>query len=237
VVRNADRGVISTSMLWGGCGLDLQDFNQTTDQEVVVILDHHPHPHTQRMPAHTAVATPAGKAAAVPDPGLPKPGAGHHAAAGAASATAQTGSQGPDLAKAPVPAATGNGCLVVDTAAISDQAAQHAQHMPATPTQVSSLAAALNHLPAASPTAAAGFTPVANEEIVITDSELGVQLHGSLTVPHGALGLVVFAHGSGSSRNSPRNRQVASTLHRAGESHICGSTGYAWCWLCNRRCP
>ncbi|MFI2332811.1 hypothetical protein ACH474_05395 [Nocardia rhamnosiphila] len=36
----------------------------------------------------------------------------------------------------------------------------------------------------------------------------GGQLAGNLVVPEGALGLVVFAHGSGSSRHSPRNRFV-----------------------------
>lgn len=35
---------------------------------------------------------------------------------------------------------------------------------------------------------------------------------GQLTVPQAATGLVVFAHGSGSSRHSPRNRQVAAAL-------------------------
>jgi putative phosphoribosyl transferase len=39
---------------------------------------------------------------------------------------------------------------------------------------------------------------------------------GDLTVPAGAQGLVLFAHGSGSSRKSPRNRRVASALQRAG---------------------
>jgi putative phosphoribosyl transferase len=39
---------------------------------------------------------------------------------------------------------------------------------------------------------------------------------GSLTVPVGAAGLVLFAHGSGSSRHSPRNRQVASVLNEVG---------------------
>jgi putative phosphoribosyl transferase len=43
----------------------------------------------------------------------------------------------------------------------------------------------------------------------------GVELPGRLTVP-GAAGLVVFAHGSGSSRHSPRNRYVADILHQAG---------------------
>ncbi|MEU3050582.1 phosphoribosyltransferase family protein [Streptomyces sp. NPDC006984] len=41
-------------------------------------------------------------------------------------------------------------------------------------------------------------------------------LPGRLTVPGDARGVVAFAHGSGSSRHSPRNRQVASGLNRAG---------------------
>lgn len=41
-------------------------------------------------------------------------------------------------------------------------------------------------------------------------------LEGNLVVPHGASGLVLFAHGSGSSRFSPRNRFVASVLQSAG---------------------
>ena len=40
-----------------------------------------------------------------------------------------------------------------------------------------------------------------------------VQTAGDLTIPDSPLGLVVFAHGSGSSRHSPRNRQVATALH------------------------
>jgi putative phosphoribosyl transferase len=43
-----------------------------------------------------------------------------------------------------------------------------------------------------------------------------VSLPGDLTLPDGASGLVIFAHGSGSSRKSPRNRLVAETLHEAG---------------------
>ncbi|GAA2733315.1 hypothetical protein [Streptomyces nogalater] len=43
-----------------------------------------------------------------------------------------------------------------------------------------------------------------------------VRLGGRLTVPDGATAVVVFAHGSGSSRHSPRNRFVADGLHRAG---------------------
>src|SRR5688500_12554455 len=41
-------------------------------------------------------------------------------------------------------------------------------------------------------------------------------LHGDLILPSAAGGLVIFAHGSGSSRHSPRNRHVAEHLHEAG---------------------
>lgn len=43
-----------------------------------------------------------------------------------------------------------------------------------------------------------------------------VELPGRLTIPPRAVGLVVFAHGSGSSRFSPRNRKVASALNKGG---------------------
>ncbi len=43
-----------------------------------------------------------------------------------------------------------------------------------------------------------------------------VVVGGRLSVPAGARGLVIFAHGSGSSRHSPRNQFVASVLNRAG---------------------
>lgn len=41
-------------------------------------------------------------------------------------------------------------------------------------------------------------------------------LPGELTLPEEPVGLVAFAHGSGSSRFSPRNQQVADTLHQSG---------------------
>ncbi|HXF98486.1 MAG TPA: dienelactone hydrolase family protein [Gaiellaceae bacterium] len=44
----------------------------------------------------------------------------------------------------------------------------------------------------------------------------GQRLHGDLTLPADARGLVLFAHGSGSSRFSPRNRRVAEVLNEAG---------------------
>ncbi|HNQ56771.1 MAG TPA: dienelactone hydrolase family protein [Candidatus Desulfobacillus denitrificans] len=43
-----------------------------------------------------------------------------------------------------------------------------------------------------------------------------VSLPGTATLPDDALGIVAFAHGSGSSRHSPRNRYVAEVLHAHG---------------------
>jgi putative phosphoribosyl transferase len=45
--------------------------------------------------------------------------------------------------------------------------------------------------------------------------QIGV-LEGNLTIPEDAGGIVLFAHGSGSSRHSPRNRYVAQELQRIG---------------------
>ena len=42
----------------------------------------------------------------------------------------------------------------------------------------------------------------------------GQVLSGELVIPAGSRGLVLFAHGSGSSRHSPRNQFVARTLER-----------------------
>ena len=47
----------------------------------------------------------------------------------------------------------------------------------------------------------------------------GVTLAGTLAMPERALGIVLFAHGSGSSRHSPRNRFVAATLPQGRARH------------------
>ena len=47
-------------------------------------------------------------------------------------------------------------------------------------------------------------------------SAAAIELEGALVVPPRARGLVLFAHGSGSSRHSPRNRHVAAVLQRSG---------------------
>ncbi len=74
------------------------------------------------------------------------------------------------------------------------------------------------------------FRPVSDEEVIallgrpapggpgggaVTIPADGVELPGDLTVPARALGAVVFAHGSGSSRLSPRNAFVARTLNES----------------------
>ncbi len=43
-----------------------------------------------------------------------------------------------------------------------------------------------------------------------------VTINGNLTIPEGAKSIVVFAHGSGSSRFSPRNRYVAELMNKKG---------------------
>jgi len=57
-------------------------------------------------------------------------------------------------------------------------------------------------------------TPDAPEDVTIPAGRAG--LVGDLSVPHDASGLVLFAHGSGSSRRSPRNMEVANELNRRG---------------------
>lgn len=45
---------------------------------------------------------------------------------------------------------------------------------------------------------------------------MGVRLEGIVSIPEDARGFVVFVHGSGSSRHSPRNQYVAQTLQEGG---------------------
>ena len=62
--------------------------------------------------------------------------------------------------------------------------------------------------------AASADPPVRDEEVEVHAGP--VELAGHLTVPEDARGVVAFAHGSGSSRHSPRNRFVATILNQAG---------------------
>lgn len=60
-----------------------------------------------------------------------------------------------------------------------------------------------------------GPDPVTRTEEVIVPPEC-IRLAGVLAVPQDCTALIVFAHGSGSGRHSPRNRFVAEALNRAG---------------------
>jgi putative phosphoribosyl transferase len=53
------------------------------------------------------------------------------------------------------------------------------------------------------------------EERLVRVAAGPVTIEGNLTLPEGAYGIVLFAHGSGSSRHSPRNRYVAWLLNQA----------------------
>ena len=56
--------------------------------------------------------------------------------------------------------------------------------------------------------------PLRDEEVRVLAGPVTVA--GHLTIPENPTGIVVFAHGSGSSRHSPRNRYVAEVLNQAG---------------------
>jgi putative phosphoribosyl transferase len=68
--------------------------------------------------------------------------------------------------------------------------------------------------PVARRASAAPEAPVRDEEVEVVAGP--VRLAGHLTMPEHPFGLVVFVHGSGSSRHSPRNRYVAEVLQEAG---------------------
>jgi putative phosphoribosyl transferase len=56
----------------------------------------------------------------------------------------------------------------------------------------------------------------AQREETVAITATGVSLEGTLVIPPDATSVVLFAHGSGSSRHSPRNRAVAQVLNLAG---------------------
>jgi putative phosphoribosyl transferase len=67
-------------------------------------------------------------------------------------------------------------------------------------------------------TAIASSTP---QQQVVIESEVAIAagnrvLRGTLCIPSGATAVIVFAHGSGSGRHSPRNQYVAQVLQQAG---------------------
>jgi putative phosphoribosyl transferase len=78
---------------------------------------------------------------------------------------------------------------------------------------VACLARAAKRAPASEPaaTTAGADPPARDEEVRVLAGP--VHLDGHLTLPEHPIGVVVFAHGSGSSRHSPRNRYVAELLN------------------------
>ena len=96
---------------------------------------------------------------------------------------------------------------------------------PTSDEEVATLLAQAERAPAApgeaAPTAAAlaASDPPRREEVRIP-VDGGAEVVGDLVVPENAAGIVVFAHGSGSSRHSPRNRQVAVALNEAGHATL-----------------
>lgn len=73
--------------------------------------------------------------------------------------------------------------------------------------------ACLRRQPSGTEASGADPEPV-DREVEVTAG--AVRLGGHLTVPEDASGVVLFAHGSGSGRHSPRNQFVAAGLNRAG---------------------
>ena len=69
--------------------------------------------------------------------------------------------------------------------------------------------------PAAAPSRAGTYDPPTRDADVEVQAG-SVRLAGHLALPEHPLGVVLFAHGSGSSRHSPRNRYVAGVLEQAG---------------------
>lgn len=59
-------------------------------------------------------------------------------------------------------------------------------------------------------------TRLNSAEHIVRVNAGNASLEGNLALPPNARGVVLFAHGSGSSRHSPRNRYVASVLQAAG---------------------
>jgi putative phosphoribosyl transferase len=61
-----------------------------------------------------------------------------------------------------------------------------------------------------------GHVVQAIEHVPVSVPVNSIRLEGTLSIPTAASGFVVFAHGSGSSRHSPRNRYVANFLNHGG---------------------
>jgi putative phosphoribosyl transferase len=180
------------------------DFSQTSDEEVVSLLD-------RADPRQDPAPAPPDPAPAPPDP-APAPPDAAPARQGLTAAPQDAAPARQDLAAAPqdlTPARQ-------DLAAAPQDLTPARQDLAAAPRDLTSVPrgpaapAAGPPEPVAVPQAAAGFD--AEVEVIAGTAALP----GHLTVPAPGAGIVVFAHGSGSSRHSPRNGYVAGVLHGAG---------------------
>jgi dienelactone hydrolase len=70
--------------------------------------------------------------------------------------------------------------------------------------------------PTVKPVAVVAFDMASNAGDLVSIPVDDVELEGTLSIPDGASGVVVFAHGSGSSRKSPRNNYVADVIRDRG---------------------
>ena len=74
----------------------------------------------------------------------------------------------------------------------------------------------VSHQPNVAPTAREDEMDTGAESVTLQIPAGEIMLAGDLEIPENARGLVLFAHGSGSSRRSPRNQAVAEVLRDAG---------------------
>ncbi len=163
-----------------------RDFSQTSDREVVSLL--------QRAAAERGSAGAAYRAAGSGGADGPVPGAGP--APPAARPVPPAGGPVP-RAGGPVPAAGGPAAPVGGPAPAVGGPPPGAGGPP----------------PAGGPASAPAAAPWGGEVVIAVGS---ARLAGHLSTPGGGAGMVVFAHGSGSSRRSSRNRFVADVLATAG---------------------
>jgi putative phosphoribosyl transferase len=149
-----------------------QDFSQTSDREVVSLL--------QRAAAERGPA------------GAARP------------ATGSGGTGGPVPRVRPAPG-TGGRAPAEDGPAPAEDGPAPAEDGPASPGD--------GPWPAAGPAPAPAAAPRGGEVVIAAGP---ARLAGDLSTPGGGAGMVLFAHGSGSGRRSPRNRFVADVLATAG---------------------
>jgi putative phosphoribosyl transferase len=170
-----------------------RDFAQTSDHEVVSLL---------RRAAGEGAPAPAGEGSPVPaGEGEPVP-----AGEGAPAPAGEAGSA-PAAAYPPAGASAG-------PSAPSPPAAGADVPIPGPLADGADLPASSPLAGLAGPSASGPAVDARDGEVVITTGP--VRLPGHLSTPGAGAGIVVFAHGSGSSRRSPRNRFVADVLADAG---------------------